>query len=465
MRIGLAVWPAFIVLDVFMCFVVFPAAPFGRFLLFRIVVEACLWVVYRMSLRPDVPLGRLSLCQNLTFFAAALAVSVMALDLGGPTSAYVHGLSIVLLVRATVLPESWRRAIFTSAPIALVFPAVMAVAAAFWPEVRADWNTGASLARFASHYVFVVATAVIGTVARNTVWAAREQAYRARRCGRFRLQAPIGRGGMGEVWLAWDDEKRQNLVIKLLRAEQTPDPIAVRRFEREARAASRLTSPHTIRIFDFGASDDGLYYVAMEYLQGSDLDALVRTHGVLAPARAIHLGMQACESLDEAHAAGIVHRDIKPSNLFVTRAGDEYDVLKVLDFGLARLAGADESTQLTRTGWLLGTPAYVAPELWQGHDADARSDLYALGATLYFLLTGAAPFQADTQAAFLAAHLRQAPRPPSERAREPVPPSLDAVVLRCLAKDVGERFQSAAELRAALAAIDVVPAWTADDAR
>src|SRR5262249_23387739 len=129
MRIGLAVWPAFITLDAFMCFVVFPGAPFLRFLLCRVVVEACLWAVYRMSRRPDLRLGRLSLCRNLTFFAAALGVSVMALGLGGPTSAYVHGLSIILLVRATVLPEPWRRAVFTSAPIALAFPAVMAVGA------------------------------------------------------------------------------------------------------------------------------------------------------------------------------------------------------------------------------------------------------------------------------------------------------------------------------------------------
>jgi serine/threonine-protein kinase len=225
-----------------------------------------------------------------------------------------------------------------------------------------------------------------------------------------------------------------------------------------------LSDPHTIRIFDFGASDDGIYYIAMEHLRGADLGALLSTYGPIPIARAVRFITQACQSLVEAHEAGIIHRDIKPQNLFVTRAGDDYDFIKVIDFGIARVARADRSAYRTRTGVIRGTPLYMAPELFRGERADARSDIYALGATLYALLTGVAPFDGTSPELVVAAQLTQAPQSPSQRRGEPLPIALERIVLRCLEKDAHERFQTARELADALAPLIDDMAWSADDA-
>jgi serine/threonine protein kinase len=202
----------------------------------------------------------------------------------------------------------------------------------------------------------------------------------------------------------------------------------------------------------------------MEYLAGADLQQLVRERGSLQPQRAVAFVIQACRSLQEAHAAGIIHRDIKPANLFAARSGDEHDILKVLDFGIARLvSGAFDATA---TQSVRGTPAYMAPECWSGGDADARSDVYALGATLYCLLTGRPPFAGNDAALLVRAHLLETPAPPSATAAMPLPASLDALVLRCLEKAPVDRFASARALEKAL--LDVaaeLPPWTGDEAR
>ena len=452
MRIGLWAWPSFLALDAWMCFVAFPGAPFGRFVAIRVVVELVMLAVYRASRRPGVKLLHLVVGQNAAYALAALGIALMAVHLGGIRSSYMHGISIVALVRATVIPESWRRAWPTFAAIAVAFPLVMGLGAAMSPAARAAWLTAEALTAFASNYVFVLASAGLGMLSGSIVWQAQEQLYRARRIGRYRLQAPIGKGGMGEVWLAWDLSLRRSVALKLLRGDTASGPDAVQRFEREALAASRLQGPHVVRIFDYGASEDGLYYIAMEYLRGVDLETLVERHGPVPPARAIHFTVQACVALEEAHAAGIIHRDIKPHNLFVTEAGGDADFVKLLDFGIVRLRAVDASDpRLTRTGALVGTPAYLAPEVWQGAPADERSDIYALGATLHFLLTGDTP----------SAELRS--RAGAGAGGPPLPEGaaeLAVVVQRCLAQRPSERVQSAAELRAALAAVPQAGAWT-----
>jgi serine/threonine-protein kinase len=268
---------------------------------------------------------------------------------------------------------------------------------------------------------------------------------------------------MGEVWLAWDQALRRNVALKLLRPTGAPDPDALRRFEREAQAASQMRIPHSVQIYDFGVSDDGIHYIAMEYLIGVDLETLITRNGPLPPGRAIHFARQVCDCLEEAHAAGIIHRDVKPSNLFVIRVGGDPDFLKLLDFGVARLRQSPAGdVRLTRTGTLCGTPAYLAPEMWQGKEADERSDIYAVGVTLYFLLTGQVPFEGTTPAGVMIAQLERDALLPSVRRGEPLPPGLDAVVLRAMAKRPLDRYQSAVELRRAL---DAVPAsWSAADA-
>jgi serine/threonine-protein kinase len=262
------------------------------------------------------------------------------------------------------------------------------------------------------------------------------------------------------VWLAWDEGLKRDVALKILDRNASGNSVAIARFEREAMAASSLQSPHTIRVFDFGASDDGVWFIAMEHLEGVDLMSLVEDIGPLPPERAVRLARQACAALSEAHDAGVVHRDVKPGNLFVCRLGDDPDFLKVLDFGIASIEGAkadaSDSVDVTRTGWVHGTPAYMSPEVCTGARADARSDIYSLGAVLYFLLTGRPPFAAQSASAVMLAHVNEAPEAPS--AHTPLPVQLDRVILRCLAKDPAARYPSARALLDALEALATGPA-------
>lgn len=459
MLIGGWIWPAYTLLDVYMCFVAYPAARFELFLLYRVVVELAFIGVYRSSVKGTMSLSRLVRLQNATYFAAAVAIAMMALELGGIRSPYMHGISIVALVRTALVPTEWRKGLNTYAGIALAFPVVIAIAVAVSPTARQEWLAAASLIVFASNYVFVLTSSFLGLVTGHIVWSAQEQLYRARRVGRYRLQAPIGKGGMGEVWLAWDQSLHRNVALKLLRVAST-SPAAVKRFELEAQAAGRLRGTHVVRIFDYGASDDGLYYIAMEYLTGMSLSSLIEKFGPLPEARAIHIASQACLALEEAHAAGIIHRDLKPHNLYLTHMPDELDFVKLLDFGIARLREASTVEPLTVAGLMVGTPSYLAPELWLGGVADERSDIYSFGVTLHVMLTGVTPFDGWSLSRMQAAHvrgltpaLRVAPGSPTE-----------AVLLKCLARSPDERIQTARELRDALGALCAPSGWTQDDA-
>jgi eukaryotic-like serine/threonine-protein kinase len=445
MRIGMWVWPTFTITDAWMCFVAYPGAPFGLFLLYRVLIELALIWTYRASRRSEVSAETLHFAQNASFTAAALAIALMGVSLGGIRSPYMHGISIVALVRAAVIPEPWRRGWSGFAAIAAAFPLVMFAGATISPVMRAEWVTTEALVAFASNYIFVLSSAVIGLLTSHIVWQAQQQVYRARRVGRYRLMAPIGKGGMGEVWLAWDLSLQRNVALKLLRVGDDAGPEMVARFEREALATSRLQSPHVIQIFDYGASDDGLYYIAMEFLSGRDLGTIVAEDGPLSPARAVTLVMQACLALEVAHNAGVIHRDIKPQNLFVVPSGDEGDHIKLLDFGIVRFREPRDGT-LTWTGMLVGTPTYLAPELWSGAPADERSDVYSVGVTLYFLLTGRLPSASTTHAP------SGGPVPifdrPTAAERE-----LESLVRRCLNPDPSLRVPTARALYDALAAM------------
>jgi len=459
MGIGLWVWPAFAALDAFMCFVAYPGAPFPLFLLYRALVEVAFLAVYRLARREGSDLRRLFWGLNVSFGLAAIAISLMAIHLGGIRSPYMHGISIIALVRAATVPMPWRRALPTYARIALAFPVVMGLGGTLSTVLRADWLNADALVVFGSNYVFVLASAFLGLTSGHVTWRAQEQLYQARRVGRYRLRAPVGKGGMGEVWLAWDTSLRRNVALKLVRAGSA-GPETIKRFEREAMAAGQLRGPHVAQIFDVGGSDDGLHYIAMEYLTGMDLGTMVETFGPLPPARATHFALQACAALEEAHAAGIIHRDLKPHNLFATRVGTNPDFLKLLDFGIARLEIPEPGAEhLTATGLLIGTPAYLAPELWWGAHADARTDIYALGVTLHYLLTGTTPAfgrSPTPQEAPAAA----AQRPPDLRVPEELRETLD----RCLAPAPEDRIGSARELREALSAAHDPGAWTAEHA-
>lgn len=442
MRIGMWVWPSFTVVDAWMCFVAYPGAPFGLFLTYRIVIELALIGVYRLSRRRTLSTATLRLSQNVAFTAIAVAIALMAISLGGIRSSYMHGISIVALVRAAIFPEPWRKAWAGFAGIAVAFPAVMGIVVLLSPGFRTEWLSTESLVIFASNYVFVLSSATIGLLTSTIMWQAEQRVYRARRVGRYRLLAPIGKGGMGEVWLAWDLSLQRNVALKLLRAMSDTGPDMVARFEREALATSRLQSPHVIQIFDYGASEDGLYYIAMEYLTGRDLGTVVKEEGPLRPRRAADIMMQACLALEVAHRAGVIHRDIKPENLFLDRTEGGDDCVKLLDFGIVRFREPTGSN-LTWTGMLVGTPLYVAPELWTGAPADERSDIYSMGVTFHYLLTGRLPFaESDRTGRGALASIFTNPVP-AER-------SLEELVRHCLMPDPAQRMPSARALREAL---------------
>jgi eukaryotic-like serine/threonine-protein kinase len=287
-----------------------------------------------------------------------------------------------------------------------------------------------------------------------------QQVSREREMGSYRLGELLGRGGMGEVYLATHRMLARPAAIKLIRSEvlaagdQTMAQTAVARFRREAEAAARLRSPHTVELYDFGVTEDGTFYLVMELLEGRNLDRLVREEGPLDPARVVHILRQVCDSLEEAHTYGLVHRDIKPANIHLGRLGLREDFVKVLDFGLVRsFEGPSEESLTGAAGMTPGTPAYMAPEMAQERALDGRADLYSLGCVAYYLLTGRLVFEGDTPIQTILKHLQQPPEPPSRVSERPIPPALEELVLACLAKRPEDRPVSAAIVSQRLAEI------------
>ena len=296
--------------------------------------------------------------------------------------------------------------------------------------------------------------------------AALQQAVlQARRLGQYTLEEKLGSGGMGTVYRARHAMLRRPTAVKLLDPDKLSDAAAAR-FEREVQLTSGLTHPNTVAVFDYGRTPEGVFYYAMEFLDGTDLDALVARHGPLPAARVVFLLRQACGALAEAHATGLVHRDVKPANLFVTRRGGLADFVKVLDFGLVKSVGGADEANLTGANAIAGTPLYLPPEAVTDPDRlDARADVYALGAVAYYLLTGTPVFHADRVIDLCMKHVKDAPEPPSARLGKEVAPELEVLVLRCLAKSPADRPANAAVLLDELDACHLDAAWTQTDAR
>jgi serine/threonine protein kinase len=239
----------------------------------------------------------------------------------------------------------------------------------------------------------------------------------------------------------------------------------VQRFKREAEAAASLRSPHTIELYDFGQTEDGTLYFVMELLDGIDLESLVERFGPVPPARAVHVLRQICASLAEAHAQGLVHRDVKPANIHLCRMGLEHDFVKVLDFGIvkSRRPGAEGPAAATAADKIIGTPAFMPPEMAAGDAVDGRADLYGVGCVAYWLLTGRLVFDGETAYQVVAQHLNATPEPPSRHSPHSISATLDAVILTCLEKDPAQRPQDALELSRRLTASVDAP-WTDDQA-
>jgi hypothetical protein len=300
----------------------------------------------------------------------------------------------------------------------------------------------------------------------QVVWRRRltEAELKARQLGQYKLSERIGSGGMGVVYKAHHALLRRETAIKLLLPDKA-DRDSIARFEQEVRLTCRLTHPNTIQVFDYGHTPDGIFYYAMEYLDGLNLHELVHRYGAQPEGRVVHVLRHICESLNEAHGVGLIHRDIKPANVFLCDRGGVPDSVKVLDFGLVKhVSDQPESpatAEIAGDDGIVGTPNFIAPEAIKDYNhADARSDLYSLGALGYFLLTGREVFDGDSVAELCRKHLTETPVPPGVRVGRTFDPELESLLMRCLEKDPGARPQSAREVAQSLAECHLAEQWT-----
>jgi serine/threonine-protein kinase len=378
--------------------------------------------------------------------------------------------AVWMLMFNVVVPTAPRYAVIASLASVTSVPAMVMLSISLFPHA---WRPDGLeiFFRFGFPYVLVVIMAYVGA---RVVYNLGTEVTRARELGSYRLEHRLGTGGMGEVWKASHRLLARPAAIKLIRSSDPGDggkrsDDMRRRFEREAQVIAQLRSPHTVTLFDFGVSQDGAFYYAMELLDGVDTDTLIKRFGPIPAERVVHVLRQMCHSLSEAESCGLVHRDIKPANIFLCRYGEDYDHVKVLDFGIAKVAPEDSSeTQaaMTMRNVVQGTPGFIAPEqALGGVDLDARADIYSTGCVAYWLLTGQLVFTADTPMKLLLAHAHAAPESPSARTELPIPPDLDALVLSCLAKDRERRPASARDLLQRLERVPLQQAWTDTRAR
>jgi hypothetical protein len=396
-----------------------------------------------------------------------LLVSILSQWAPVPISPRVSWVCIPILFYPAIVPNTPRKTLITSLLAASTEP--FALLLTHLRGVQLQLNTFYLLWDFLPTYI----CAFLVVIPVKIIHGLGQQVRRARELGSYRLEEPLGKGGMGEVFRGTHQMLARPAAVKLIRPEiigsSTPTVARVitERFRREAEAAASLRSPHTISLYDFGVAQDGTFFLVMELLDGLDMETLVERYGPLPPERAVHLLRQACESLAEAHARGLVHRDIKPSNIFTCRMGLDVDFVKVLDFGLVKSVGEDgrEATLLTAPDATTGTPAYIAPEVIRGDRVpDHRVDIYTLGCVGYWLLTGRLVFQAPNAIQLMYQHANTQPTAPSERSELDIPATLDQVILSCLAKLPEERPQSAGELSKLLANAVPDAEWTAERA-
>ncbi len=367
-----------------------------------------------------------------------------------------------------VAPNRPRRVLVASLMSASTSPLVIYISHTF-----AGAPVNSSVTLLVTYFLFSsYLCAVLAFVLSKIVHRYNIRLKRAREVGAYELVSELGRGGMGEVWVARHRLLARPAAVKLIRpellgADLSSQDAVIRRFEREARATAGLRSTHTVDVYDFGRSEDGAFYYVMELLEGLSLDALVTRHGPVGPERAIHLLRQVCHSLGEAHEHGLTHRDIKPANIFVCRLGPDFDFVKVLDFGLVKKVGTANETMLTMPdAGTAGTPAYMAPEMaTNSTGVDGRADIYAVGCVAYWMLTGRQVFEGESAIATILKHVREPAPRPSERAEIPLPAELDDVVLACLSKDPADRPQTAHDLARRLDAVPLTGRWTDDHAR
>lgn len=413
-----------------------------------------------------------------TLFIGTTAFSTMALfmDLtASPDMVVRSAVTYMLLVYAVYVPSTARHTLVIAGLMTVPLLGCIFIAFRSWDPALHDppaalWRRGqvgdmAYPAVIASAFIWGIAVAMAAGFS-QTIYGLRKAVRDIRRLGQYSLEEKLGEGGMGVVYRASHGMLRRPTAIKLLLPERAGAE-ALARFEREVQRTAMLSHPNTITVFDYGRTTDGVFYYAMELLEGASLDELVELDGPQPEERVIHLLEQAAASLAEAHRAGLIHRDIKPGNLLVVDRAGIPDLIKVVDFGLVKDIGvqsagaASKPVALTMANAITGTPLYLAPEMLSAPEqVDGRADLYALGAVGYWLLTGTQLFSARSVVEVCAHHLHSTPQPPSARLGAPVSPDLESLLLACLAKRPEERPASAEVLRQRLRSCARAGAWT-----
>jgi serine/threonine-protein kinase len=373
---------------------------------------------------------------------------------------------LLIFTYALFIPNTWQRALGVLSVLGLLPVSLLWLLDHNLPAYSALLRNS-SYEGFVSAQVMMSGLAVmVATVGVHTIGTLRREAFAAKQLGQYRLKQKLGGGGMGEVYLAEHRMMKRPCAVKIIRAEKAGDPQALARFEREVRATAKLSHWNSIDIYDYGRTADGTFYYVMEFLPGHNIGEIVDDYGTFSAGRTVYIMDQVCAALHEAHGIGLVHRDIKPANIFCAYRGGIFDVAKLLDFGLAKktIETADGNTHLTIEGTITGSPLFMSPEQATGDDhVDARSDIYSLGAVIYYMLTGRAPFEFDNPVKVMIAHASQEVVPPREH-NATIPQELEDVVLRCLEKDPDHRYQDVASLQRALRELTLDDPWSSDRA-
>ena len=424
-------------------------------------VLASMWLLCRRGQRSPAALDRIDAVGFVLvgLFYAVMGATIPAEEAELPralsgafaTLVMIIAFTNTLIGRAVLVPSSARRTFWISVgATAPILAAIVFLRAYRTGMPPLDLVFG--VVQFAAYVSLPV---ILSTVTSRVIYGLRQQVREATQLGQYTLEHKIGEGGMGAVYRARHAMLRRPTAIKLLPPDKAGEQ-SIARFEREVQLTATLTHPNTVAIYDYGRTPDGVFYYAMEFLDGVDLQDLVEVEGAQPPGRVVHILAQVCGALGEAHGVGLIHRDIKPANIILCERGGAHDVAKVVDFGLVkdRIGGdGDGKLSLTAIGSITGTPLYLSPEaIRDPASVDARSDLYAVGAVGYFLLTGQPVFAATSVVELCSLHLTAAPEALEQRLGRPLPGPLCALVMRCLAKTPDERPATAADLRAALLA-------------
>src|SRR3954469_16590881 len=429
---------------------------------------ALLWLLAsRVPARPTAQgLGTLD---ALSVVPACGFLSFMTWNDGGQILQVLLALTVTVMIRAILVPSRPGRTMLLTALAFL--PTVIVCITRHHPTALLPGFSASYQKQYMTlnTVLWSVLGITLATITSRVTYGLRRQVAEANELGQYVLEEKIGGGGMGEVWRARHRLRVRPAASKPICPAMSGDAeLLLRRFEREARATAALKSPHTVQLYDFGATDDGRLYYVMELLDGMDLDTLVRQYGPLPAERVVHILRQVCASLQDAHVNGLVHRDIKPANVVVSRAGTTFDFAKVLDFGLVKLdtdRKLEDDVKLTNEGSAGGTPAFMAPEVVLGaSDTDHRVDLYALGCVGYWLLTGKLVFAGKSVVEVMFHHAHTAPSRPSIRSELPIPASLEDLVMDCLEKDPARRPASADAVSTRLDAVSLESPWTVERA-